>query len=149
MGNPRILHGHDHSPDEYPNFYEFQDHENLKASAHGGSLCRIKTGTYVGNGGGSSASWVNAQEINIGFEALVVFIFTNFGGSKALPLYMFGDCFPTHESVVFWDSGGGDVDCNDQDYRVRNSSNGFEVNDGGGDNDPNKNGRTYYYIAWG
>ena len=105
----------------------------------GGSTCRIKTGTYTGDGTtgqaitgvGFQPKYIQIIPKPVGFTLNNLYIkFSENWGDYALLIYANGVC-----SV-----------CN----RINSlDSDGFTVDDGGGDADPNKDTRVYDYMVIG
>lgn len=97
-------------------------------------ICRIKTGTYTGDGTISQAI------TGIGFQPKVVFIFSK---DASIASYVSNDAM---------DTGGAqriDINTYNTNAIISLDSDGFTVDDAGGDADPNKVGRNYTYIAFG
>jgi len=113
-------------------------HIALTDTAHGGSLCRIKTGTYTGDG---TADW--SKTIACGFAAKVVHIYTNLAADGNDQMFLYIDEGNKRSFINFGGTPGA------YDNRVRSSATGFQVSDDGADYPPNKNGITYVYVAFG
>ncbi|MFW9875101.1 MAG: capsid cement protein [Candidatus Thorarchaeota archaeon] len=115
-----------------------------KFEALGGAT--IETGTYTGDGAGSGIGWGAYQEISLTFTPKYVLVYEIASGADRI--FWCTDNQPSDKSWYFY-TAGGDTYHFDDNYRLRIETNCFQVNDTGADADPNKNGRTYYYMAIG
>lgn len=102
-----------------------------------GSLCRIQTGTYTGDGSTSQAI------TGIGFKPKYVASYRVIASEATIyPFEKLAD-FSGEFSVLVGPTSTRD------NRLISLDDNGFTVDDDGGDGDPNANGVTYAYIALG
>jgi len=107
---------------------------------------KIKTGTYTGDGTTSQAI------TGIGFPPKVVYIFRDFGDVDAgIAYHIRTTDFPADRAQVLFQTGYGGTAAAYwvADRLISLDSDGFTVDDGGADYDPNKNGQSYIYVALG
>ena len=101
-------------------------------------MARIKTGTYTGDGSTSQAI------TGVGFQPMIVVIQERAAGTYSLDLFMLTSEHPANTCTRIGTSAG-----TDQDALVSLDSDGFTVDDGGDNDDPNKSNITYWYCALG
>ena len=103
------------------------------------SSLQIDTGTYSGDG---TADWSNA--ISCGFRPKRVVAYEDLSSDNDNIKFSVID---ESNAATYAIVEGSNTQS--KDNRLRIAANGFEVNDDGGDNPPNKNARTYVYFAIG
>jgi len=110
------------------------------AKLTGAQFCRIKTGTYTGDGSTSQAI------TGVGFRPKFVWIFENPAVETASQgSFVVPDSLTAGLAQVIHRDNTDEVD-----NRVDSlDADGFTVDDDGIDEDPNKNGANYCYIAFG
>jgi len=109
----------------------------------------VASGTYTGDGAGNGANWSSLKAITgLGFDPKFVKIWDagNAGAEHVMVECL--DNFPSDAAFLYYESGGDSFHTSNG-FMLRTTTDGFEVNDRGADQDPNKNGRTYYYVAIG
>lgn len=100
-------------------------------------ICRIKTGTYTGNGS-------TDQDITgVGFDPLFVAIWVDDGGNAGC--WIRGN-WSADESYKEKPAGGHEANT---DEIISLDTDGFSVDDAGADSHPNTDTEIYYYIALG
>lgn len=103
-------------------------------------ICRVKTGTFTGDGTPSQAI------AGVGFEPKAVFI-TRHDTSETANLFFFFKTASMSGEIALVDAGTA---MDGKDNRLISlDSDGFTVDDDGADDHPNKNLQVYNYIAWG
>jgi hypothetical protein len=111
-------------------------------------LCLIKTGTYTGDGGSRDGDG-DAQAITgVGFQVKGLEIYKHPSAEEDIAIYFkldqtWGDYAVVHTTTA-----------TDEHFILADRINsldadGFTVDDGGDNKNPNANGVTYDYIAWG
>ena len=110
----------------------------------GGSTCRIKTGTYTGDG-------TTGQAITgVGFQPkyVKIFIYNAFGG--VLDSFELIDGFASGFSQRNYGTiGGSTATYQNPNMIISLDADGFSVDDGGIDDHPNKDEVVYLYLAIG
>lgn len=114
--------------------------EHLEDGTHTGPVCRIKTGTYTGDG-------TEGQAIaGVGFRPKYIKIWIHITAEVTHNIYekldqTWGDYCVRHEA------GGGH---DNLDNRINSlDADGFTVDDDGNDEQPNNNTQVYDYLALG
>jgi len=109
------------------------------AAASGGSS--FKSGQYTGDGSTSQAI------TGIGFAVKFVMIWKDQQTDLSnLHIFQMSDQMTSDWAIAHWGNGTHQtVD----DRIISVDADGFTVDDNGNDSDPNKNGVTYNYVAWG
>lgn len=110
-------------------------------------ITRIKTGTYTGDGAGAPGG----QAITgVGFQPKYVMIWEKTTTDDQLD---YSPSFKSDQDYLTmnltYDPGTPKCFVTYDDMVLSLDSDGFTVADAGGDVDPNKNGRTYIYVAFG
>ena len=106
-------------------------------------VCRLKVGTYDGDGEVSQAI------TGVGFAPKYVKIWVRPAGVVATTLYEKVDDTWSTYAIAHIGASGSDEHQSCDDRVIAFGADGFTVDDGGGDFDPNKNGRTYTYMCLG
>lgn len=102
-------------------------------------LCRIATGTYIGDGTTGNAI------TGIGFRPRYLIVYKESGGTS----HVFWKTDTMTAARAARHTAGGGHSTNLADLVIALGPDGFTVDDGGANLDPNVSGATYMYVALG
>lgn len=111
---------------------------------NGVPVCRLKTGSYVGDGSTSKAI------TGVGFQPIYLRIWTSAADTASGAVAETSDNYMAQDAqgLALIHSSTGDI--TGQDNRILSlDSDGFTVSDDSADNFPNASGVSYRYVAWG
>ena len=122
----------------------WNQHQHTSQDGLPADTCRIKNGTYSGDGGTGQAV------TGLGFSPQAVWILKRGVAKQFWTMEGFNIGNGTNWTFQDFDTGNNVVDADDGVIGIRHLDNdGFTVSDGGSNNDPNASGGVYYYLAVG